>query len=86
MFEIELAEVSKTPTAVTPPVAVTPSGAAPVNPAAPAKKPTVAVTPPISISPPDPVISNRRICFAVSSRSSVLKNSTPALSNTFIKN
>ena len=52
VFEIELAEVSKTPTAVTPPVAITPPGATPVNPSAPPRKPTVAVTPPISVSPP----------------------------------
>ena len=51
IFEIELVEISKAPTAATPPISVTPSGAAPVNPNMPPKKPVVAVTPPISVPP-----------------------------------
>ena len=52
VFEIELVEISKATTAVTPPVTVAPSGAVPVNPNAPPKKPAVAVSPPISVPPP----------------------------------
>ena len=52
IFEIDLVEISKAATAVTPPIAVPPSGAAPVNPNAPPKKPAVAVSPPISAPPP----------------------------------
>lgn len=51
VFEIELVEISKATSAVTPPVTVAPSGAAPVNPNAPPKKPAVAVSPPISAPP-----------------------------------
>ncbi len=52
VFEIELVEISKATTAVTPPVTVTPSGAVPVNPNTPPKKSAVAVSPPISAPPP----------------------------------
>lgn len=52
VFEIELVEISKAATAVTPPIAVPPSGAVPVKPNTPPKKPAVAVSPPISAPPP----------------------------------
>jgi len=52
VFEIELVEVTKAPSAVTPPIEVTPAGAVPANPTATPRKPVVAVTPPISVSPP----------------------------------
>ena len=51
VFEIELVEVTKAPTAVTPPVSMSPPGSAPANPSVPPRKPIVAVSPPISIPP-----------------------------------
>lgn len=51
VFEIEVVEISKPTTAVTPPLSVTPSGSALANPSTPPRKPTVAVTPPVSIPP-----------------------------------
>lgn len=51
IFEIDLVEISKATTAVTPPVTVTPHGTAPVNPNARPNKPAVAVSPPISVPP-----------------------------------
>jgi hypothetical protein len=52
IFEIDLVEISKAITAVTPPVTVTPQGAIPVKPnATTPNKPAVAVSPPISVPP-----------------------------------